>query len=97
MVIIMRIDAYNAVNQVYQTTKQTQKVNTEKKIAKGDKFEISQAGKDLAVAKKALSETSDIREERVAAIKKQMEEGTYKVSTEDVAEKILNSMTDSIF
>ena len=69
----MRIDAYNAVNQVYQTTK------------------------DLAVAKKALSETSDIREERVAAIKKQMEEGTYKVSAEDVAEKILNSMTGSIF
>ena len=88
----MRIDAYNAVNQVYQTTKQTQK-----KIAKDDKFEISQTGKDLAVAKKALSETSDIREERVAAIKKQMEEGTYKVSAEDVAEKILNSMTGSIF
>ena len=54
-------------------------------------------GKDLAVAKKALSEASDIREERVAAIKKQMEEGTYKVSAEDVAEKILNSMTGSIF
>lgn len=65
----MRIDAYNAVNQVYQTTKQTQKINTEKKIAKDDKFEISQTGKDLAVAKKALSEASDIREERVAAIK----------------------------
>lgn len=32
----MRIDAYNAVNQVYQTTKQTQKINTEKKIAKDD-------------------------------------------------------------
>ncbi len=93
----MRIDAYNAVNQVYQTTKQTQKINTEKKIAKDDKFEISQTGKDLAVAKKALSEASDIREERVAAIKKQMEEGTYKVSAEDVAEKILNSMTGSIF
>lgn len=93
----MRIDAYNAVNQVYQTTKQTQKINTEKKIAKDDKFEISQTGKDLAVAKKALSETSDIREERVAAIKKQMEEGTYKVSAEDVVEKILNSMTGSIF
>ena len=93
----MRIDAYNAVNQVYQTTKQTQKINTEKKIAKDDKFEISQTGKDLAAAKKALSETSDIREERVAAIKKQMEEGTYKVSAEDVAEKILISMTGSIF
>ena len=36
----MRIDAYNAVNQVYQTTKQTQKINTEKKIAKEKAIKI---------------------------------------------------------
>ena len=97
MVNIMRIDAYNAVNQIYQTATQTQKINKEKKIAKDDKFEISQTGKDLAVAKKAISDVPDIREEKVETIKKQMKEGTYRVSTEDVAEKILSSMTGSIF
>jgi len=94
----MRIDAYNAVNQIYQTATQTQKINKEeKKVAKDDKFEISQTGKDLAVAKKAISDVPDIREEKVETIKKQMKEGTYRVSTEDVAEKILSSMTGSIF
>ena len=86
----MRIDAYNAVNQVYQTTAQVKKVDAEKRVQKDDKLEISQAGKDINVAKKAIKESPDVREDKIEAIKKQMAEGTYSVSTEALADKILD-------
>ena len=86
----MRIDAYNAVNQIYQTTAQVKKVDAEKKVQKDDKLEISQAGKDINVAKKAIKESPDVRGDKIEAIKKQMAEGTYSVSTEALADKILD-------
>ena len=91
----MRIDAYNAVNQVYQTNTQTKKTVTEKKVS-SDKLEISQTGKEIAVAKKAISEAPDVREDKVESIKRQMAEGTYSVSLEDVADKMLDSMFSGI-
>ena len=75
----MRIDAYSAVNQVYQTNMQTKKETVEKKTSRDDKIEISQVGKDMTVAKKAISEAPDLREDKVKAIKEQMEAGTYSV------------------
>ena len=87
----MRIDAYNAVNQVSQTSAQVKKVDAEKRVQKDDKLEISQAGKDINVAKKAIKASPDVREDKIEAIKKQMAEGTYSVSTEALADKILNS------
>lgn len=86
----MRIDAYNAVNQVYQTTAQVKKVDAEKRVQKDDKLEISQTGKDINIAKKAIKESPDVREDKIEAIKKQMAEGTYSVSTEALADKILD-------
>lgn len=92
----MRIDAYNAVNTVYNSTKPVKKVNSEKKASKDDTLEISQFGKELHVAKKAISETEDIRIDKVEAIKKQMQEGTYCVSDEALAEKILDNFVRGI-
>lgn len=88
----MRIDAYNAVSQMYQKTAQSKKVSADKKVTKDDRLEISQAGKDINVAKKAIAEAPDVRAERIEMIKKQMAEGTYNVSMEAVADKILGGM-----
>lgn len=85
----MRIDAYNAINQVYQTTKPVNRVKSEKAVAKDDALEISQFGKDINVVKKAVQETSDVRAEKIDMIKKQMQEGTYSVSDEALADKIM--------
>ena len=92
----MRIDAYSAVNQVYQTNMQTKKETTEKKISRDDKIEISQVGKDMTVPKKAISEAPDIREDKVKAIKEQMEAGTYSVSSEAIADKLINGFFGGI-
>lgn len=93
----MRIDAYNAVSQVYQMKAQVNKAEKEKKTTRDDKLELSQAGKDIAVAKKALTETPNIREDKVRRIKEQMAAGTYSVSAEDVADKMVSSMFGDMF
>ena len=65
----MRIDAYNQISQLYQTTKvkQTQGV---KKNTPSDAFEISQAGRDYQTVVSAVKEASDIREDKVNKIKR---------------------------
>jgi len=89
-VIHMRIDAFNQVSQLYRTsgTKKAGKTST---TAATDKVEISQIGKDFQIAKQAVSQASDIREDRVNAIREQMNNGTYNVSMEDLADKLLGN------
>ncbi len=89
----MRIDAYNQVNQIYQTTTQTKIDKTAAAKRKDDKLEISQIGKDIHLAKKVLKEQSDVREDKVQEIKVKIESGTYEVSMSDVAEKMLSNLS----
>ena len=57
----MRIDAYNAVSQIYKTSSYSKnnKVVTNKK--ENDKYEISDTAKLYQVAKSAVASTSDVR------------------------------------
>ncbi len=52
-------------------------------------MEISSIGKDIQTAKNAVKASSDIREGKVADIKKQIAAGTYNVSGESFADKLL--------
>ncbi|MBP5305500.1 MAG: flagellar biosynthesis anti-sigma factor FlgM [Lachnospiraceae bacterium] len=85
----MRIDPFNKVTQLYQASK-PKKANATEKASFSDKLELSRAGKDLQVAKSAVASASDVREDKVAQIKAQMEAGTYSVSARDIAEKLVN-------
>lgn len=84
----MRIDAYNAVSQVYQANKPKQIVKTNK-TAKMDQVQISSFGKDLQVAKQAVKDAPDVRENVTATIKQSIQSGSYNVSGEDFASKLL--------
>ena len=89
----MRIDAYNQVAQLYNvqnTYNTTQRVN-ESAAKSSDQLSISQSGYSHQMAKAAVSEASDIREERIAQIKARIQAGTYSVSTEDLANKFLKN------
>lgn len=88
----MRIDAYNQVNQIYQTTTQAKINKTASVKQKDDKVEISQIGKDIHLVKKAIQEQPDVREDKVQEIKAKMADGTYEVSMSDVAEKMLSNL-----
>ena len=85
----MRIEAYNQIQSLYQTQKvrQTQKANAVNRPS--DQISNSSFGKDMQVAKAALASTPDIREDITADIKKQIQNGTYSVSTESFADKLL--------
>lgn len=84
----MRIEAYTQVQQLYQTKKvnQTQKANS---VYRTDQVQISSFGKDIQTAKAALAGAPDIREDLVAPIKAQVQNGTYSVDNESFAEKLM--------
>lgn len=89
----MRVDAYNKITQLYQTSKvkSTSKINS---VGKKDEVEISSVGKDFQVAKQALNKISDVRADKVNDIKSRMEAGTYNISGKEVADKLLERFYD---
>ena len=86
----MRIDAYNQIAQAYgvQKTYNTQKANKAASMG-SDQLSISQAGYSYQAAKAAVSEASDVREDKVAQLKAKIQNGTYSVNPDDFASKLL--------
>lgn len=86
--MIMRIDAYNKIGQMYQVN--TKKpVNKQSKAQKSDKIEISDFGQSLAIAKQVVHDAPDVRMDRVMELKEQISSGKYQVSNEEIADKLL--------
>ena len=85
----MRIDAYNQVNQIYKAVGSV-KSDKVRKTSKRDKVEISSFGKAYQVAKQAVASTPDVRQDKVADIKERIQNGTYDVSPEAFADKLLS-------
>ena len=86
----MRIDAYNQIAQAYgvQKTYNTQKANNTASMG-SDQLSISQTAYSYQAAKKAVSEASDVREDKVAELKAKIQNGTYSVNPDDFASKLL--------
>lgn len=84
----MRIEAYTQVQQFYKT-KKVAKAESKKNVSFSDQLQISNIGKDMQVAKAAVAESSDIREDVTAPIKARIQAGTYEVSTDSFADKLL--------
>lgn len=84
----MRIEAYNQVQQVYQT-KRTGKTQKSASVSRTDRLQISSFGKDIQTAKAAVASAPDIREELTAPIREKIQDGTYEVSNESFAEKLM--------
>jgi len=91
----MRIEAYNAVTQVYQANKPKQ-VGQVNKTSKRDEVQISSFGRDLQVAKRAVKDAADVRENVTAPIKSSIAAGTYNVSGEDFASKLLAKYEEKV-
>lgn len=86
----MRIDAYNQVAKVYGASSYAKtQAKTQNADGQRDQISISQAGRDYQVAKNAVSEASDIREDKVSQLKERIESGTYSVDAGAFAGKLL--------
>jgi len=84
----VQIDAY--VNQVHDKNKVDPSENkSDKTAAKTDTVVISDAAKRIQEARKQLDAVPDVDEEKVAQLRKEIEEGTYQRSADDIAGKML--------
>lgn len=84
----MRIENIQRVAQMYNKT--IKKTNKTSDINTSDQLEISQAGRDFQIAKKAVNKTDDIREDLVNDIKNRMDSGEYNVSADEFASKVID-------
>ncbi len=85
----MRIDAFNKISEIYKASSVKSTSNT-KNSSFSDMLVISQTGKDYQIAKQIVSRTPDIREAKVNDIKERMKAGTYEITIESVADKLVN-------
>ena len=92
----MRIDAYNQIAQIYGVQNTAKAQRTQSVSGRRDQVSISQAGRDYQVAKSAVSGASDIREDRVAQLKSQIDAGTYSVDVGSFASKLLEKYESSL-
>ena len=60
---------------------------------KKDELTISSQAKDFASVMKALRSVPDVREDKVAELSGPVESGTYKVSPEEITDKILAALS----
>lgn len=90
----MRVDSINKVGQIYQKSNVKNNIKSVKNVS-SDSIEISSIGKDMQIAKKAVNEAQDVRWDKVNDIKNRMKSGTYNVSCEEVADKMVKSYFDT--
>lgn len=84
----MRIDAYNKISQVYGVNGKV-KTGSAAKINRYDEVNISSFGKELQIAKQAVSSCADVREDKVMELKSKIDNGTYEVTADSFADKLL--------
>lgn len=89
----MRIEAYNQLQQVYKTNR-VQKSAEVAKSGQMDNVQISSIGKDILTAKNAVKAAPDVREDVVKPIKTAIDNGTYDVSADAFADKLMAAWMD---
>ena len=84
----MRINSISQVSQLYHNN-QVARTKGNSSVSPKDAVSISSMGMDYQVAKSAVANTPDIRQDKVDALKQQINDGSYNVSGESFAEKLL--------
>lgn len=87
----MRIEAYNQVAQIYNTNKTSKAQNSINVSAGRDEVQISSFGRDYQIAKQAVAEAGDIREDKIKQLKASVNSDHYNVSMNQFADKLLEN------
>ncbi len=90
----MRIETYTQVQQLYGSNKPSKTAPAQKKSFR-DQLEISSAGKEVSIAKQAVTSSPDIRESVVAPIKARIADGSYSVDAGDFASKLIEKYNET--
>lgn len=62
---------------------------TQSSTASSSKAEISDKAKEFAKAHAAASAAPDVREDKIAEIKRRLESGNYKIDSDAIADKMI--------
>jgi negative regulator of flagellin synthesis FlgM len=82
-----------ALSSVYASTQPTQVRRAQHAAAPqtaADQFEVSHEAQSFSDMLQELQSMSDVRQDKVDAVAEQLAAGTYEVSNEDVAARLLN-------
>jgi len=77
---------------VYEKSNRNISESTKEVQQTKDQLALSEGAKDFQVAMKAFRKLPEIREDKINAIKGQIQQGTYQVSGKEVADKILEGI-----
>ncbi len=88
----MRIDTLSQIQQVYGSKPKRKAANMSGVSYGRDAVEISSIGKSFQIAKNAVNKADDIRESKTAPLKEQIKAGTYNVSGESFADKLMEKL-----
>ena len=91
----MRIEAYNQVQQVYNTKRVRPSAGVQKAQAT-DNVQISSIGKDILTAKNAVKNSPDVREDVIAPLKEKIKNGTYDVDAGSFADKLMERFSAAV-
>ena len=87
----VNIEAY--VNQVQDKDKvDATSEQLEKQETKADTVVLSDTAKKIQETQTQLKAIPDVREDKVAQLKEQIENGTYKIDEEKIADKMLKDL-----
>ncbi len=87
----MRITGISNIINTYNVQK-TAAVEAKKSIKNKDEINISETAKEYQIARKAVMQSSDIREDKINEIKNRIQAGTYKVDAKEISDKIVNTI-----
>ena len=59
-------------------------------VTQGDQVVLSQRASEVQLARQALASAPQVRAQRVAELKKQLQSGTFRVDADTVADKIVS-------
>lgn len=82
----------NGIIRTYDNYKEqlTPSVQKSTQVKSKDQVVFSENAKDFTTIYQKLSDVPEVRQDKVDQIKKSMEEGSYNVSSREVAQKILS-------
>ena len=75
------------------SVKKIDKIELSTPPQQSENVSISQAGQEINQYTEAIAELPDIREERIAPIQTALKKGTYSVSSQDLADKLIQELS----
>lgn len=89
----MKVNRLSGALGAYQQTgaRRVAQVEEAARLAKGDGVELSREAQEVLTLKERISQAPEVRQERVAALKRQIEAGTYRPAGRDIAAKMLKA------